>query len=97
MPLTMYPKNGQTNTRANSTTAGTNCEKEPLRNKNRLGVIPKDAKLTARHKEIPAWDEMPEKIKPVLRREMEVYAGFLEFTDHHVGRLLDSLKESGHT
>ena len=38
---------------------------------------------------------MPEKIKPVLRREMEVYAGFLEFTDYHVGRLLDSLKELG--
>ena len=62
-----------------------------------LGVIPQDAKLTARHKEIPAWDEMPEKIKPVLRREMEVYAGFLEFTDHHVGRLLDSLKELGYS
>jgi arylsulfatase A-like enzyme len=56
-----------------------------------LGVIPKEAKLTKRHKEIPAWDEMPENLKPVLRREMEVYAGFLEFTDYHVGRLLDCL------
>jgi arylsulfatase len=35
---------------------------------------------------------MPEVLKPVLRRQMEVYAGFLEYTDHHVGRLLDSLK-----
>ncbi len=60
-----------------------------------LGVVPKDAELTKRHKEIPAWDEMPEEIKPVLRREMEVYAGFLEFTDYHVGRLLDSLKDLG--
>lgn len=60
-----------------------------------LGVIPTDAKLTKRHAEIPAWDDMPEKIKPVLRREMEVYAGFLEFTDYNVGRLLDSLKTLG--
>jgi len=58
----------------------------------KLGVIPKDSKLTPRHKEIPAWDEMPAALKPVLIRQMEVYAGFLEYADHHVGRLLDSLK-----
>jgi len=56
-----------------------------------LGVIPEDCELTARHKEIPAWDDMPDDLKPVLRRQMEVYAGFLEYADHHVGRLLDSL------
>jgi arylsulfatase len=27
----------------------------------------------------------------VLRRQIEVYAGFMHYTDHHVGRLLDSL------
>jgi arylsulfatase A-like enzyme len=58
-----------------------------------LGVIPSDAELTRRHDEIPAWDDMPEDLKPVLRRQMEVYAGFLEFTDHHVGRLLDALED----
>ncbi|MGD9857073.1 MAG: sulfatase-like hydrolase/transferase, partial [Planctomycetaceae bacterium] len=33
--------------------------------------------------------------KPVLTREMEVYAGFLEFTDHHVGRIVDSIEKLG--
>jgi arylsulfatase len=56
-----------------------------------LGVIPETAELTARPDEIPAWDDMPEELKPVLARQMEVYAGFLEHTDHHVGRLLDAL------
>jgi arylsulfatase len=56
-----------------------------------LGVIPEDCQLTARHAEIPAWDEMPEALKPILRRQMEVYAGFLEYTDHHLGHLLDAL------
>ena len=56
-----------------------------------LGVIPPDAELTARHDEIPAWDDMPEELKPALRRQMENYAGFLEHTDHHVGLLLDAL------
>jgi arylsulfatase len=58
-----------------------------------LGVIPPDAMLTARPAEIPAWDDMPEELKPVLARQMEVYAGFLAHTDHHVGRLVDSLAE----
>jgi len=58
-----------------------------------VGVIPKDAELTKRPAEIPAWDAMDAKLKPVLAREMEVYAGFLEHTDYHVGRLIDSLEK----
>jgi arylsulfatase A-like enzyme len=58
-----------------------------------LGVIPPDAELTERPAEIPAWNDMPDDLKPVLARQMEVYAGFLEHTDHHVGRLIDSLAD----
>ncbi len=57
-----------------------------------LGVIPPDAKLTAPNTEVPRWDDVPAAFRPVLAREMEVYAGFLEYTDHHVGRLIDSLE-----
>jgi arylsulfatase len=57
-----------------------------------LGVIPRDAEMTKRPKEIPAWDDMPAKLKPVLAREMEIYAGFLEQTDHEIGRLVDALQ-----
>jgi arylsulfatase A-like enzyme len=59
----------------------------------KLGVIPPDCKLTARHKEIPAWEDMPDALKPVLRRQAEVYAGYMEYIDHQVGRLFDSLKK----
>jgi len=58
-----------------------------------LGVIPPHAQLTPRPKEIPAWSEMPESLKPVLRRQMEVYAGFLEYTDHQVGRMVEMLEK----
>jgi arylsulfatase A-like enzyme len=58
-----------------------------------LGVIPQDAELTVRPAEIPAWDDMPAELQPVLARQMEVFAGFLEHTDHHVGRLIDALAE----
>jgi arylsulfatase A-like enzyme len=60
-----------------------------------LGAIPPEAELTERHEEVPAWDDMPDELKPVLRRQMEVYAGFLEHTDHHVGRLVDALDDLG--
>jgi arylsulfatase A-like enzyme len=58
-----------------------------------LGVIPADAELTARHDVITAWDDMADELKPVLAREMEVYAGFLEHTDHHIGRLIDAIED----
>jgi arylsulfatase len=58
-----------------------------------LGVIGPDAELTKRHAEIPAWDDMDPALKPVLEREMEVYAAFMEHTDHHAGRLIDTLKD----
>jgi arylsulfatase A-like enzyme len=68
---------------------------ETLARQKELGVVPEDAELTARHEEIPAWDDMPEELKPVLARQMEVYAGFLEHTDYHVGRLIDALEDLG--
>jgi len=60
-----------------------------------LGVVPNDAELTARPEMIPAWSEIPDDLKPVLAREMEVYAGFMEHTDHHAGRLIDALGALG--
>ena len=61
----------------------------------KLGVVPDNAVLTKRHDEIPAWDEMPEALKPVLARQMEIYAGFMEQTDHEVGRLIDAIDDLG--
>ncbi|MGE5102604.1 MAG: sulfatase-like hydrolase/transferase, partial [Deltaproteobacteria bacterium] len=58
-----------------------------------LGVIPPDAELTKRHAEIPAWNDVPDDLKPVLARQMEVYAGFLEHADQQVGRLIDALAD----
>ena len=68
---------------------------ETFARQKKLGVIPQEAALTVRHKEIPAWGDMLEALKPVLVRQMEVYAGFLEHTDHHVGRLADAIQDLG--
>ena len=68
---------------------------ETLERQKALGVVPQDADLTSRPAEIDAWDDVPAELKPVLARQMEVYAGFLEHTDHHIGRLVDSMADLG--
>ena len=60
-----------------------------------MGIIPKGTKLTPRPKEIPAWDDQPAERKKVYTRLMENYAAYMDYTDHHVGRLIDSLRASG--
>ena len=60
-----------------------------------LGVIPAAAELTPRNEAFPAWDDVPEKLKPFYARQMEVYAGFSENADHNVGRVIDAIDELG--
>ena len=65
---------------------------ETFAHQKKLGLVPRNAQLTARHEGFPAWNEVDPKMKPILERQMEVYAGFLEHTDHHVGRIVQALE-----
>ena len=60
-----------------------------------LGVVPADAVLTPRDELMPAWDSLSENSKRLFAHQMEVYAGYSENADHHVGRLLDAISEMG--
>ena len=60
-----------------------------------LGWIPADAKLTPRDETMPAWESIPESERAFQARLMEIYAGFVEHTDHQVGRLVDGLEQMG--
>jgi len=59
----------------------------------KLGLIPADAKLPDRNPDIKAWDQLSADEKKLYARFMEVYAGYLTYTDYEVGRLIDHLKE----
>ena len=61
----------------------------------KLGVIPADAKLTPRPDAFPAWDPLPADVKQLYARQMEVYAGFQQCTDHEVGRVLAAIHAMG--
>lgn len=68
---------------------------ETFARQKKMGIIPENAKLTPRPKEIPAWDEQSDAAKRVYRRLMENYSGFLDHTDEQVGRLIAAVEKSG--
>jgi arylsulfatase len=68
---------------------------QTLARQKEMGVVPPDAVLTERSEGIPAWDEMDEELRPILELQMEIYAGFLEHTDHHLGRVIDAIEDLG--
>lgn len=57
-----------------------------------MGIVPKGTKLAPKPKAIKDWESLSAKEKELYAHQMEVFAGFAEYTDHEVGRLLDSLK-----
>lgn len=61
----------------------------------KMGIVPAGTKLTPRPKEIPAWDSLSADQKLVYARMMEVYAGALAHSDYQIGRVIQSLKDSG--
>ena len=60
-----------------------------------LGIAPADAELSRHDPDVQDWDALPEDERRLYARMMEVFAGFLEHTDFHIGRLLDFLKKIG--
>jgi arylsulfatase len=60
-----------------------------------LGIVPAGAELSRRDPDVPDWDTLPDPAKRLAARMMEVFAGFLEHTDHQIGRLLDFLATQG--
>ncbi len=60
-----------------------------------LGIVPADAELSRHDPDVQDWDALPEDERRLYTRMMEVFAGFLEHTDHHIGRLLGFLEQLG--
>ena len=61
----------------------------------KLGVIPANAVLPDRNPNVKAWDSLTPDEKKLYARFMEVYAGYLTYTDFEVARLVNHLKEIG--
>ena len=68
---------------------------ERLENLKSLGLISKDVYRFSKNPAIPAWDSLPGDMQKELARNMEVYAGMLEYLDMSVGRVFEYLKKEG--
>jgi len=60
-----------------------------------LGIVPKGAELSRHDPDVQDWGKLSADERRLYARMMEVFAGFLEHTDHHIGELISFLKETG--
>jgi arylsulfatase A-like enzyme len=60
-----------------------------------LGIMPQNAVLSRHDPDVQDWSKLSADERKLYARMMEVFAGFFEFTDHHIGRLIDFLEKLG--
>jgi len=68
---------------------------ETLARQKRLGVVPAETKLAPKPEAIKDWAALTPDEKKLFARQMEVFAGFGEYADTEIGRLIKALEESG--
>jgi arylsulfatase len=59
------------------------------------GIVPPGTELSERDRDVPAWDDLSSEAQRMYALQMEVYAGFIEQSDHHLGRVIDFIDELG--
>jgi len=60
-----------------------------------MGIVPKGTKLAKTADSIPVWESLSAEQKKIFTRQAEVYAGYADYTDYQVGRLIDAIEELG--
>jgi arylsulfatase len=59
------------------------------------GIVPKDTMLAPKPKAIQDWDTLSVDEKKLFTRQVEVFAAYVEMTDHEIGRVVEAIKETG--
>jgi arylsulfatase len=60
-----------------------------------LGIVPRGTRLAPKPDAIPNWDTLSADEKRLFTRQAEVFAGFVEMTDHEVGRVVEGIAQTG--
>lgn len=67
-----------------------------LANQKKLGVVPQDAKLTPWPDDLlKKWDTLSADEKKMFIRQADVYAAYLMYTDHEIGRVVQAVQDLG--
>jgi arylsulfatase A-like enzyme len=64
-------------------------------NQKKLGVIPANTKLAPKPTDIKDWKDLSDKERKLFARQAEVFAGFLDMTDHETGRVIQAIEDMG--
>ena len=68
---------------------------QTLERQKQLGVVPADTKLAPKPEAIKNWDTLSADEKRLFARQMEVFAGFGEYADTEIGRLIAAINDLG--
>ena len=68
---------------------------ETLARQKRLGVVPPETKLARKPEAIKDWAALSADEKKLFARQMEVFAGFGEYADTEIGRLIKAVEQTG--
>jgi arylsulfatase len=69
---------------------------ETFANQKRLGVIPQNAQLTPWPDDLlPKWETLNADQKKMYTHQVEVYAAYLAYTDHEIGRVIQAVEDMG--
>jgi arylsulfatase len=66
-----------------------------LEQQKKLGVVPPDTVLAAKPEAIRDWDALTADEKRLYARQMEIFAGFLAYTDFEIGRVAQAIEDAG--
>jgi arylsulfatase len=69
--------------------------KQVFERQKQLGILPANTELSRHDPDVQDWDRLPAGERRLYARMMEVFAGFLTHTDHHIGELVQFLKDMG--
>ena len=64
-------------------------------NQKKLGVIPPGTQLTAWPDSLPKWDTLNANEKKLFVRQADVFAAYVAYTDHEIGRVIQSVQDLG--
>ena len=59
------------------------------------GIIPEGTELAPKPSAIPDWDSLTEDEKTLFTKQAEVFAGYIEMTDHEIGRVIQAIDDIG--
>jgi len=64
-------------------------------NQKRLGVVPANTQLTPWPDSLPKWDSLSAVKKKIVTREADVFAAYVAYNDHEIGRVIQAVEDMG--